>query len=107
MRHPELGLHVTGWQSKYRGGLVYSEIRRHHADYHVIEPVQGDTLSDNPAIASETSHPKPMAQHNDPVPWRIVLRNKGPAHKGRNAEHGKVIRCRPRRVNMFRSFNAG
>src|SRR5712671_5058513 len=108
IRHPELGLHVASRQSKNRGGLVYLEIRRHHAHDRIIQPVQSDLLSDYAAITLEISLPKSVAQHRDAVPrgW-FVVRNERPAQKGLDTEHGKVIRRRPRRVEMFRSFNAG
>src|SRR5262245_4811493 len=108
MRHPELGLHAAGWQPKNRSGMVNLEIRRHDAHDRVIQAVQGDTLSDNPAIACESSLPKSVAEHHHALPCRRrIARNESSAQEGRNAEYGKVIRSRPRRMKMFRAFDTG
>src|ERR1051326_3654730 len=108
MRHPELGLYVTGWQPEDRCGMVNLEIGRHNANYCIIQVVQGDTLSNNPVIPSETSLPKPVAQHHHSVPrGRGIARNKSSAQEGRDTEYGKVIRGRQGRVKMFRAYDTG
>ena len=82
---------------------IQIERGRHHADDTIGLSAQPDVLTDDRRIGSEASRPEPMAQDDDLLVTRLILRVGVRATERRpHAEDGEERRGRPRADDPFR-----